>query len=171
MAAGGLLFLGSAAWWWGESRRFRRHARHGAVGDLEAPRLPAAAARPIELLAERPAERTAAQRQAVEPTPPLRATPPATTWDAPAAAVELQPVSADRPRPSGQLQALRGLSATMARRMTDAGYLTQRELAGVRDEDIEDLAEELGTFPYRLEAWVAEARANTAPHSPFMRSA
>ena len=55
--------------------------------------------------------------------------------------------------------------------MTDAGYPTQRELAGVRDEHIEDLAEELGTFPYRLEAWVAEARANTAPDSPFMRSA
>jgi hypothetical protein len=59
----------------------------------------------------------------------------------------------------------------MERRMTDAGYLTQRELAGVRDEHIEDLAEELGTFPYRLEAWVAEARANTASDSPFMRSA
>ena len=171
MAAGGLLFLGSAAWWWAESRRFRRRARHGGVGDVEAPRLPAAAARPAELVAKRPAERPAAQCQAVGPSPPLTATPRATTWDAPAAAVELHPMSAARSRPSAPLQELRGVSATMARRMTDAGYLTQRELAGVRDEDIEDLAEELGTFPYRLEAWVAEARANTAPDSPFVRSA
>ena len=178
MAAGGLIFLGSAAWWWGENRRLRRRAHLGAVAHVEPPPLPAAPARPVELVAKRPVEHgcaarsSAAQHRSVAPSPPLTATPPRTTWDAPAAAaVELHPVSASRSRPSAQLQALRGLSATMERRMTDAGYLTQRELAGVRDEHIEDLAEELGTFPYRLEAWVAEARANTAPDSPFMRSA
>ena len=150
IAAGGLIFLGSAAWWWGESRRLQRRVHFVAEAHVESPPLPAAPARPVELVA----------------------TAPVTTWAAPAAAaVELHPVSASRSRPAAQLQALRGLSATMERRMTDAGYLTQRELAGVRDEHIEDLAEELGTFPYRLVAWVAEARANTSSDSAFMRSA
>jgi predicted flap endonuclease-1-like 5' DNA nuclease len=174
IALGGLIFLGSTAWWWSENRRLQRRAHPSAVTYAEPARAPAAPARPGELQVkravehpvERPVEPTVGQNRAMAPNAPLT-----TTWDAPAAAaVELYP-PASRSRPPAHLRALRGLSATMERRMTDAGYLTQRELAGVKDEHIEDLAEELGTFPYRLVAWVAEARANTANDSPFMRSA
>jgi hypothetical protein len=146
IAASGVVFLGAVAWWWGENRRLRRRSQLGVVAHVESPPAPAAPARALGHPAKRPVE-LVVQRPVERPVP---------------ATVE---------RPSAQLQALRGVSATMERRMTDAGYPTQRELAGVPDENIEDLAEELNTFPYRLEAWVAEARANTAPDSPFMRSA
>ncbi|MGD9705428.1 MAG: hypothetical protein AB7Q42_04280 [Acidimicrobiia bacterium] len=76
-----------------------------------------------------------------------------------------------RPARSWPLQCLSGLSATMERRMTSAGYLTQAELASVADDEIEDVADALGTFPYRLAAWISEARANIASDNGFMRSA
>ncbi|HEY5873840.1 MAG TPA: hypothetical protein VIT64_01010 [Ilumatobacteraceae bacterium] len=157
MAASGVVFLGAAAWWWGENRRLRRRAQLGVVAHVESPPAPATPARPVGLPVKRPVE-LVVQHPVERPVPPTIERP-------------VEP-SVERPvAPTADLQALRGVSATMERRMTDAGYPTQRELAGVLDDHIEDLAEELNTFPYRLEAWVAEARANTAPDSPFMRSA
>jgi len=163
IAAGGLLFLGSMAWWWTENRRLQRRTHLGTMAGLESRTASTAPSRATE----RPLEPAAAARRLAAPDPALLA-----LWDPPASAA----VGLDEPKgapstPPRQLRELRGLSATMVRRMTDAGYPTQRELAAVRDEHVEDLAEDLGTFPYRLVAWVAEARANTAPDSHYKRSA
>ena len=69
------------------------------------------------------------------------------------------------------LAGLHGLGATMQARMFDHGLVTQDDVAAVGDDELEDLAADLGTFPGRLAGWVAEARANLAATDPYMRSA
>lgn len=67
----------------------------------------------------------------------------------------VQPIDVD---PMLGLDRLRGLGATMQRRLSELGYPTQLELAAIDDAILEDVAADLGTFPSRLTSWVAQAR-------------
>ncbi len=54
-----------------------------------------------------------------------------------------------------------GVGATVADRLAQAGYNSAQALARVADDEVDDLAHEIGTFPGRVQQWVEHARALT----------
>jgi predicted flap endonuclease-1-like 5' DNA nuclease len=61
------------------------------------------------------------------------------------------------------LSEVAGIGVTIAERLVGAGYDSAQALAGITDDQIDDLAYNIGTFPTRVCQWVERARELTAP--------
>ena len=121
---------------------------------------PVSAPRPVR---PAPVEQVETSRSLEAPAPP----PPPPAPPPPLAPRRAEPAPVEVPSLTG----LHSLGATMRARMFDHGLTSIEILAEVGDDEIEDLASDLGTFPGRLSEWVAEARAMLAAADPYMRSA